>query len=282
MKTLGLLLLLCTAATVAAQPFDAAGELDGLSAAGSEDPQAWFQLAVEARTAGDTAVATRALNKADELGLSPIQSGIERARILVVAGYPAEAVTELEKLAPQGFTSVTVITTDEVLNTLAGRPAYDAVVASMSVQAFPCDHQEKFREFDFWIGAWEVRLANGTLAGHNRIEPDEKGCVLIERWTSTTGGTGMSMNYLDKATDDWVQVWIAAGGSQIIIRGGLTDDGMSLIGNIHYIGNGQTYPFRGLWTPLPDGRVRQFFEQSTDDGNSWTPWFEGFYSRSDE
>jgi hypothetical protein len=37
-----------------------------------------------------------------------------------------------------------------------------------------------------------------------------------------------------------------------------------------------------LWTPLADGRVRQFFEQSDDDGTNWTPWFEGFYSRVDD
>jgi len=32
---------------------------------------------------------------------------------------------------------------------------------------------------------------------------------------------------------------------------------------------------------LPDGRVRQFFEQSTDGGETWTTWFEGFYTRKE-
>jgi hypothetical protein len=30
---------------------------------------------------------------------------------------------------------------------------------------------------------------------------------------------------------------------------------------------------------MPDGRVRQYFEQSNDDGATWEPWFEGFYTR---
>ena len=107
----------------------------------------------------------------------------------------------------------------------------------------------------------------------------ERGCVIIENWTSTTGGTGMSINYLDKSTDEWVQVWNAEGGSQINIRGGMTDDGMRLIGHIHYVGNDTTAPFRALFSPLPDGRVRQFFEQMSPDGETWSPWFEGFYSR---
>ena len=69
------------------------------------------------------------------------------------------------------------------------------------------------------------------------------------------------------------------GGAQISIRGGMTEEGMLLTGQIHYVGNGTTAEFRGLWTPLEDGRVRQFFEQSGDGGESWSPWFEGFYTR---
>lgn len=145
--------------------------------------------------------------------------------------------------------------------------------------ASPCETDARFREFDFWVGEWDVRDGQGKLQGENSITRQEKGCVLVERWQGVQGSTGMSINYLDRTTDEWVQIWHAAGGYQIDIRGGLTDDGMLLRGTIHYIGSGQTAPFRGLWTPLPDGRVRQFFEQSNDDGATWVPWFEGFYSR---
>ena len=156
---------------------------------------------------------------------------------------------------------------------IAGIPAH------AQAPTFPCENDDKFAEFDFWVGDWEVHVANGKLAGENEIIRAERGCLLIESWKSATGGTGMSINYVDKITDEWVQVWNDASGSQINIRGGLTDEGMLLVGTIHYVANGQTLPFRGLWTPLEDGRVRQFFEQSTDDSESWTPWFEGFYTR---
>ena len=143
----------------------------------------------------------------------------------------------------------------------------------------PCEQHEQFREFDFWVGEWEVHDGEGTLVGENTITSEENGCVLVEKWHGVQGSSGMSINYLDRITDEWVQIWHAAGGYQIDIRGGLTDNGMRLSGTIHYIGTGQTAPFRGLWTPLPDGRVRQFFEQSNDDGATWEPWFEGFYTR---
>ncbi len=146
----------------------------------------------------------------------------------------------------------------------------------------PCEEDARFSEFDFWIGDWDVHTTDGTYAGSNKISKTERGCVLLERWTGKSGGTGMSINYLDGASGQWVQNWRAAGGSQIDIRGGMTDDGMLLLGKIHYLTNSTTQDFRGLWTLLPDGRVRQFFEQSNDGGETWAPWFEGFYTRTSD
>ena len=147
--------------------------------------------------------------------------------------------------------------------------------------AFPCESDAAFAAFDFWVGEWEVHDGSGTYVGRNVIESEQHGCLVTETWTGARGTTGTSINYLDKTTGEWVQVWNDASGSQIHIRGGLTDDGMLLTGTIHYVGNNTTAPFRGLWTPLEDGRVRQFFEQSNDGGETWQPWFEGFYTRKD-
>ena len=61
----------------------------------------------------------------------------------------------------------------------------------------------------------------------------------------------------------------------------MDEDGMLLIGTIRYVANDTTVDFRGLWTPLEDGRVRQFFEQSNDGGETWAAWFEGFYTRAE-
>ena len=152
-------------------------------------------------------------------------------------------------------------------------------MAQVPAPAFPCENEPRFAEFDFWLGEWAVRTRDGSYAGANVITREERGCVIVERWSGASGGTGMSINYLDHATGEWVQIWNAATGTQIAIRGGLSDDGMLLTGKIHYVSNGVTADFRGLWTPLEDGRVRQFFEQSTDGGATWQPWFEGFYSR---
>ena len=138
---------------------------------------------------------------------------------------------------------------------------------------------EAFDAFDFWVGEWRVAIADGTVAGQNRIERRDGGCVVIEEWTSARGNTGTSLNYYDVARDQWVQIWGGAGGSQIDIRGGMTDGSMVLTGTLTTVKDKSSKAFRGTWTPLDDGRIRQFFEQSDDGGKTWSPWFEGFYTR---
>jgi hypothetical protein len=145
-----------------------------------------------------------------------------------------------------------------------------------------CQASAAHRQFDFWIGQWEVHDGKGTLAGNNSIQAVQKGCALREQWTSVSGGGGESLNYYDPGTGQWRQLWLDAGYSIIDIAGGLDDAGsMVLQGRIYYLGSGKEHPFRGSWTPLDDGRVRQFFQQQDGDG-AWQTWFEGFYKRSED
>jgi hypothetical protein len=255
-------------------PFSVSAELP-------TDAGGWFQLAQTSRQSGLIAEAHEALDNAQSLGFAPIRISFERARLGVLEEDTEKAIAELESIASSGFTALGFIVNDPILNTLAGNPRYEKIVAEMAAKAYPCENDEAFRAFDFWVGDWVVHGPGGQLAGTNTIERAERGCVLIENWISASGGTGMSINYLDKRTDEWVQVWNAEGGSQINIRGGMTEEGMLLVGTLHSLANGATTPFRGLWTPLPDGRVRQFFEQSNDEGETWTAWFEGFYTRKE-
>ena len=144
----------------------------------------------------------------------------------------------------------------------------------------PCEDIEAFGEFDFWLGSWEVTLPNEAVAGRNRITKEPGGCLLLERWTSASGGTGTSLNFFHPESGKWRQVWVGSGGSLIDIQGGLKDGSMVLTGTISYVGREGEFPFRGTWTALDDGRVRQFFEQYDPTQEVWNPWFEGFYTRT--
>ncbi len=145
--------------------------------------------------------------------------------------------------------------------------------------SYSCDGPH--RAFDFWLGHWEVTDAAGEQRyGENRISSRDKGCLLLEEWTSSRGGTGSSINYFNPSDEQWHQHWVDSGNSIIHTAGAVVDGSMVMDGSIYYLGNGQTAAFRGTWTPLEDGRVRQFFEQQ-DEAGDWQPWFEGFYRKLD-
>ena len=289
-KLLILVIYMISLEAVAAPDADALFESEAWQAAAAayadetirnpDDGRAWFRLAISSRESGDLDSAVQSLERAEALQFSSVRVQIERSRQELVAGDSSVAVGTLRGLFDAGFTSVGLITNDPTLSAMSGDAEYDALIADMSVQAYPCEHDERFSEFDFWLGEWEVRDAAGNIAGTNRIEKVEHGCLITETWTGASGSTGFSINYLDASDGKWVQIWNAAGGTQINYRGGLADDGMLLIGEISSAAGGTAAPFRGLWTPLPDGRVRQLFEQSNDGGETWVTWFDGYYTRT--
>jgi len=159
-----------------------------------------------------------------------------------------------------------------LVGVLAAAPA-----AAQDAPPAPCQaDQAPYTDFDFWLGAWDVFVPNGDLAGTNRVEKIERGCLLLENWTGSAGGTGKSINFFDPARARWRQVWVSADGVVIEIEGGLRGASMVLDGTLTNA-EGETRPFKGTWTPNEDGSVRQHFEISEDRGGTWATWFDGRY-----
>ena len=78
------------------------------------------------------------------------------------------------------------------------------------------------RDFDFWVGDWEVtNQATGELAGYNLIEIEIGGRVLVERYSTPGGFAGMSLNAYDAGSDRWHQCWMDSEGTVLDLYGGL-------------------------------------------------------------
>jgi hypothetical protein len=151
--------------------------------------------------------------------------------------------------------------------------------ALLSVQAFaqepkPACTSAEHRQFDFWIGTWSVS-EKGKPAGENRIEAIDKGCVLLESWRGVEGMTGHSLNIYDAKRKVWHQTWADSRGSLLTLEGSFRDGAMVLEG-VH---PGTKRRERITWTPLPQGKVRQHWQSSSDGGATWTTAFDGLYSR---
>lgn len=159
--------------------------------------------------------------------------------------------------------------------------AASATVAQEDAPPPPCSAEEH-RRFDFWAGTWEVRDDSGTVVGSNRITPILNGCVLLEEWTAAGGASaGKSFNIYDRTRGVWHQTWVDGNGLLLQIEGGWRDGAMILEGEgIARDGNEVRHRIR--WTPLEDGRVRQVWESSRDDGSTWSTAFDGYYTRTGE
>jgi len=141
----------------------------------------------------------------------------------------------------------------------------------------PCatpDH----RQFDFWLGEWEVTAPGGKVAGHNRISAILGGCALREEWTGASGNTGTSLNMYDAGARKWRQTWVDDGGTVLLLAGELKAGKMVLVGESPAAG-GKTSLQRITWTPQPGGRVRQLWDSSADGGKTWKVEFDGMYAK---
>ena len=134
----------------------------------------------------------------------------------------------------------------------------------------------EYRQFDFWLGEWEVRNPSGAVVGTNSITADLGGSVLREHWRGGGGSTGRSFNIYDRSTGSWHQTWVDNSGLLLRLDGGLVDGAMVLRGET--VGrDGSPSLQRITWTPGDDGNVRQLWESSSDAGATWSTVFDGTY-----
>ena len=135
------------------------------------------------------------------------------------------------------------------------------------------------RQFDFWIGDWEVANPAGKTVGRNRIEAILGGCALRETWTGAGGSNGTSYNAWDGQRRRWHQTWVDNGGLVLRLEGGFVDGRMVLSGET-LDSTGSAVLNRITWQETAPGRVRQHWEVSSDGGKAWRTVFDGRYRRN--
>jgi len=138
-----------------------------------------------------------------------------------------------------------------------------------------------YRQFDFWLGDWNVATADGKLVGRDHIEKAYGGCTLQEHWTSVDGGTGGSFTIYDMSRKLWHQTWVDSTGTLVVLEGSLKDGRMVMTGQmVNSLGKHELD--RMSWTPLQAGtagKIRQLWETSEDNGKTWKVIFDVYYSK---
>ena len=143
-------------------------------------------------------------------------------------------------------------------------------IGGLAQSSSPCLQSEKMREFDFWVGDWDVYV-RGKKVGENLVEKEVNGCTLVENWKNIQGGTGKSLNVYDASVKKWKQFYIGSQGGVLMFEGNLNGKVMGF--------TGETLDAKGEklfhileFHKLDDGNVRQVWKQSKNKEQWATVW----------
>jgi hypothetical protein len=164
-----------------------------------------------------------------------------------------------------------------LLNLVPPAHAQTDTTANSTSPAGSCTAAE-YRQFDFWIGDWEVYRPDGKPAGTNRISRILDGCVIQENWSGARGSSGTSYSIYDRMRRRWHQTWVDDQGGLLQLDGGFTNASMTLRGET-LDSSGVKLLQRITWRRVGPAQVRQLWESSRDGGKTWTVVFDGRYQR---
>ncbi len=161
--------------------------------------------------------------------------------------------------------------------------AANATSPAAPPQAPPGCHSEEGKQFDFWVGRWNVypRQKLDQHIADSLIEKKYTGCAIRENWMPLLpkgeGGGSLSTYVPDKKI--WRQFWVDSAGSAANFTGGWNGKSMVITGVWATPAN-PSQMTRMSYTPLGDGTVEQRGETSDDGGKTWRPGFDLIYKKA--
>jgi hypothetical protein len=128
------------------------------------------------------------------------------------------------------------------------------------------------RQFDFWIGDWNVYDAGDPKPSMRiKVEKILDGCALRETYQDVNGMRGESLNFYDAGRKLWHQAWTTNRGQVLLLEGKL-ENGKMAFRATERTPQGPLL-WRAVWIPQGD-EVRETAETSADGGKTWKPKFD--------
>ncbi len=257
----------------AAQAYEAIAKADPANA------RAWFRAGTALHQQGKYSEAIGFYQKAIEHGTGkPV---INFAMYNLAASYArlGEKAKALEWLSRVVTTSPVVssgMSADSDFATIRSEPRFIELAAIVEKSQKPCMFTDGYRQFDFWIGEWDVLVA-GQKVGYNNIKSLQSGCIIEENWTGGGGETGQSFNFYNPVTGLWHQSYMSNRGGNWMMDGAYKNGELRFEGHIY--SPQSDVLVRMTFFNLEPGKVRQTAETSTDGGKTWVKGWDGLYLR---
>jgi len=238
--------------------------------------EVWFYLGLSFHNQKMYTKALHAYKKADSIGFSPERTRYNMACCYSLLNEKGKALHALAEAINAGFQQLPLLSSDPDLDYIRNEPEFQELYMQLEQRIYPCIHNPKYQEFDFWIGEWEVFNQQGQKVGENRIQKVMQGCLILENWKSVRGSAGTSMNYYDPASNTWKQNWVDENGRVIWYNGNVRDNAMYFEGELidH---EGRIEFAQVVIKLLPNGNIHHLIKHSKDSGKTWYSWFDGIY-----
>ena len=243
------------------------------------DAQGWFTLAAQRHEAGDYRGALAAFDKAAELGFQPRPLlNHRRARALVRSGANEDAIQLLQQMVAGGYSQAEALNGENDFLAIRADKRWKELVDAARKNQHPCANAAEYRKFDYWLGEWDVEIG-GQKNGRSSIQLILDDCVIFENFWMTAGApyAGKSFSIWDATEKRWEQQYVDTTGRSSTWLGAVEGDRV-----VFYLrGQGPTPSTVNRMSYIREGAdsVRQLIEVSTDDGKTWTPGFNGLYTR---
>jgi hypothetical protein len=198
------------------------------------------------------------------------------AKAYARTGNKDKAYETLDKSLTIGGIAPDALSGDKDFDALKNEARFKELLQKEDIAVNPCKASPEFRQFDFWIGEWDAKNPQGVVSGSSSIQLILGSCVILENW-STPVMNGKSFNIYDTNDKKWHQTWVDDKGTFTHYIGELKDGKLVYIADT--VQSGKKTLAKMTFSKLPGGDVRQFGENSTDEGKTWTTTFDLTYTR---
>lgn len=243
-------------------------------------PRVWLRLGASLRSLGKYDDSLAAFDKASQAGAG-LFGEYGKAGVYGAMKQTDKAFDHLEKAVQQGYSDPDGLNSDENLAALHSDARFRKIVDEAKKNQRPCAYAAENRQFDFWLGEWDVSTTQGSIpSGNSKIELILGDCVVLENWKSLNSSySGKSYNIYNGSLKRWEQYWVDNVGGNIFFYGELKDGVMDYWTDDIPQPSGPALRRHLQFSQLGADKVRQFSQGSTDGGKTWNVEYDFTYVR---
>jgi len=244
----------------------------------------WYRLGETWQSLEQYPDAIAAFKKSLELntgGIPPVFIKSNLAKVYSQNRDSSNVFKLLSEMVANGYGNFPDLTSAAEYDWLRSNKKFTSIISEAKANAYPCMNNAHNREFDFWVGQWNVyQTGTDYQVGKSKIENVSGGCLILENWMAVGNpDEGKSMNFVNPKTGKWEQHYMGiAGVSQNYYNGEYME------GAMRYQGDGVNKAgdkllFHLTYFNESPNQVRQLLEQSVNDGKTWITLYDFTYKR---